>query len=101
MPASGNRVNGLRLSLIMDRIPYPLVFLMAIGLTACAQDGKPDIVGSQPAPPPGTTTQATSPPKVTTIDVLAKGMRVPWGAAFLPDGSALVTERDSRRIVKL
>lgn len=58
-------------------------------------------MGSQPAPPPGASAKATAPPKVTTVDVLVKGMRVPWAVAFLPDGSALVTERDSRRILKI
>jgi glucose/arabinose dehydrogenase len=75
-------------------------------LAGCAfGDPEPDRAGEPPrfptpsAPPTPSGVPASAPPMIATV--IARRLRVPWGVAFLPDGGALVTERDTRRILKV
>jgi aldose sugar dehydrogenase len=56
-------------------------------LTACAQDSLPPLKG--PVPPTAQTPPATGWKPVRIVD----GLQHPWAIAWLPDGSALITER--------
>ena len=45
-----------------------------------------------------TPTMSSRPGQVQVADTIASGLAVPWGIAFLPDGKALVTQRDAGTI---
>lgn len=89
-----------RSRLWMTMRPAAVIVAACLGLSACSGN-QPTVIASSAPPPPAPAVLPTSTPMATTKDVLVKGLEVPWGITFLPDGSALVTERDSRKILKV
>jgi glucose/arabinose dehydrogenase len=81
--------------------------LLAPLVAACGDDEPADL---PPTVPPATTPAVpgispspglTEAPEVSVEGVVAKDLDVPWGLAWLPDGSALVAERDTARVVRV
>jgi glucose/arabinose dehydrogenase len=73
--------------------------------TACSfGPPDPDVAGEPPnlpAPSVSASSDSAGGEAAAAATVLAKGLEVPWGLAFLPDGAALVTERDTARILQV
>jgi glucose/arabinose dehydrogenase len=89
--------------------------LTAGGLTACSDgDEGPGATPSSPTPsetssseasPSETPSSSVSPGKDTTppkvVGTIATGLAAPWGIGFLPNGDAIVTERDTTKVLLL
>jgi glucose/arabinose dehydrogenase len=73
--------------------------LLTCALSACDN-------GSEPERPTATATtfapsSAVGVPDLSAGVEIARGIEVPWGLAFLPDGDALVAERNSGRVLRV
>jgi glucose/arabinose dehydrogenase len=87
-----------------------LMLVAAISGCSSAEDQVTFPTASAPlqstAAPSPTTTPGSAPPSSATAPVpatttIAKGLPLPWGLAFLPDGSALVTLRDQGEVLHI
>jgi len=92
-------------------------FALTAALAGCSQGGdevKVDVDPTESTSPTTSTspTEATSEPPVTessppadsapqVVETIATGLVAPWGLAFLPDGSAVVTERDTAKVLQI
>lgn len=93
----------------------------ALLLTSCVDDGNESTVTlietsssapvsasptpteptTAPSPSEGTSTPSGEPADPRVVEEIATGLEAPWGLAFLPNGDAIVTERDTRRVLMI
>lgn len=71
---------------------------LALGTAACGGDDGGEEVADRDVVRDIPVTSEHHPEVLSTV---ASGLDVPWGVAFLPDGSALVSERDSALIKRI
>ncbi|CAI9418637.1 PQQ-dependent sugar dehydrogenase [Nocardioides sp. T2.26MG-1] len=70
-------------------------------VTATPQSTEPSSATTEPSKPTGDNTPPPDDGPARVVGTIATGLAAPWGVAFLPNGDAVVTERDTRRVLLL
>lgn len=89
-----------------------LLFILLVGLTACNSGAEPAPIVQRPDPPQSASSVPNPEPAPSTIEPtavadptvtaeLATGLAIPWAMAHLPDGSLIVTERDTAEVKRI
>jgi glucose/arabinose dehydrogenase len=87
--------------------------VVLVAAAACGTEGDPTGLGT-PSSSPQPTTRTVEPPttlessptpegpvRPRVVGTVAANLEVPWGIAFLPDGTALVSERDTTKVLAI
>jgi len=72
---------------------------LACNLAACGSPSRPPTEPPSGSPPPGTSpveTFTTADGVRVGVEIVARGLEIPWALAFAPDGRLFVTERPGR-----
>jgi len=96
---------------------HPVLVVVVLAALAGCTESKPGLEADPTPAVPATTTQGDTSPAPSEDEssstesqesepepeprTVAQGLEVPWGIAFLPDGSALIAERDGATIQRL
>ncbi|MGN6577236.1 MAG: PQQ-dependent sugar dehydrogenase [Nocardioides sp.] len=87
-----------------------LALLLSSGACSTGTDEAGQLGSQSPEPQPSTRTghptspgqsASSSPVRPRVVGTVARNLAAPWGIAFLPDGTALVGERDTTRVLSI